>query len=75
MAKSALLLIKPLALALLLASCASLGHDEPAVCDGRHKRPANPYGSVLDPSPSTLAQPASSEPDQTPAGSSQAGCA
>jgi hypothetical protein len=31
---------------LVLAGCAH--HDpKPAVCDGKHRRPANPYGSVL----------------------------
>ena len=32
----------------LLTGCASLKDPEPPVCDGRHRRPANPYGSVLD---------------------------
>ena len=34
------------ALVLVLAGCAH--HDpKPAICDGKHRRPANPYGSVL----------------------------
>lgn len=35
-------------LLLALSACAQLpmGTDAP-VCDGRHRRPANPYGSVL----------------------------
>jgi len=32
----------------LLTGCASLKDPEPPVCDGHHRRPANPYGSVLD---------------------------
>jgi len=30
-----------------LWSCAASQDARPAVCDGRHRRPANPYGSVL----------------------------
>lgn len=41
------------AVLLLLAGCA---HDpKPAVCDGKHRRPANPYGSVLPADPSAPA--------------------
>ena len=32
-----------------LAGCASTGDGKLAVCDGRHLRAANPYGSVLTP--------------------------
>lgn len=32
-----------------LAGCASTGGGKLAVCDGRHLRLANPYGSVLAP--------------------------
>ena len=32
-----------------LAGCASTGSGKLAVCDGKHLRPANPYGSVLAP--------------------------
>ena len=32
-----------------LAGCASAGGGKLAVCDGKHLRPANPYGSVLAP--------------------------
>lgn len=36
-----------------LAGCAHKNPDgKPAVCDGRHRRPANPYGSVLPVFPS-----------------------
>lgn len=30
-----------------LTSCASNGGGKLAVCDGKHQRPANPYGTVL----------------------------
>jgi hypothetical protein len=47
---------------LALVGCAT--HDpKPAVCDGKHRRPANPYGSVLpsipgaDPVPPVTAAP------------------
>lgn len=33
--------------AMLLAGCATHSEPKPAVCDGKHRRPANPYGSVL----------------------------
>ncbi len=36
-------------LALTLGGCASLGKEKAPVCDGKHRRPANLYGSVLDP--------------------------
>jgi len=35
--------------ALALCGCATSAADKPAVCDGKHRRPANLYGSVLDP--------------------------
>ena len=38
----------------MLAACAHSPDGKPAVCDGHHRRPANPYGSVL---PEDLAQP------------------
>ena len=31
---------------LTLAACAH-NDPKPAICDGKHRRPANPYGSVL----------------------------
>jgi type IV secretion system protein VirB7 len=31
----------------VLTGCASAPDGKPAVCDGHHRRPANPYGSVL----------------------------
>lgn len=39
-------ILTPLA-ALALTACASTGGGKLAVCDGKHLRPANPYGSVL----------------------------
>lgn len=36
---------------LLLAGCATHHDPKPAVCDGKHRRPANPYGSVLPNAP------------------------
>ena len=35
--------------ALALTACASTGGGKLAVCDGKHLRPANPYGTVLAP--------------------------
>lgn len=37
------------AAALALAGCSSTGSGKLAVCDGKHLRPANPYGTVLAP--------------------------
>lgn len=34
---------------LSLAGCASSGGGKLPVCDGKHLRPGNPYGSVLAP--------------------------
>lgn len=43
----------PLALCLIavlaLGGCASVGKTKASVCDGKHRRPANLYGSVIDP--------------------------
>jgi hypothetical protein len=45
------------AMALALGGCAGLGTDKAPVCDGKHRRPANLYGSVLDPAaPPTAAK-------------------
>ncbi len=51
---------------LTLAGCASAGGEKPAVCDGKHRRPANLYGSVLSPAPSTSTPGA--PPEGAPAG-------
>jgi len=32
-----------------LSACATFRTADPPVCDGRHRRPANPYGSILYP--------------------------
>jgi hypothetical protein len=48
--------------ALALAGCASTGSGKLAVCDGKHLRPANPYGSVLAPTTNGAA-PAAAGPD------------
>jgi hypothetical protein len=40
---------------LILAACASAPPAPPKTCDGRHRRPANPYGSVLQAPPAPLA--------------------
>lgn len=36
-----------LGIVLALAGCATHSEPKPAVCDGKHRRPANAYGSVL----------------------------
>lgn len=47
---------------LLLAGCAHR-EPKPATCDGKHRRPANPYGSVLPNIPGADAKaPAAAEP-------------
>ena len=38
-------------LAAALGGCATSSAKSLPVCDGQHRRPANPYGSVLDPAP------------------------
>jgi hypothetical protein len=49
---------------LTLAGCASSGGGKLAVCDGKHLRPANPYGSVLSEggAPASPAVPAEAKP-------------
>jgi type IV secretion system protein VirB7 len=45
---------------LTLGGCATFRKDSaPPICDGKQRRPANPYGSVLDPGapPGTPAAP------------------
>jgi hypothetical protein len=39
----------------MLAACASGPPSPPKTCDGRHRRPGNPYGSVLQAPPAPLA--------------------
>lgn len=65
----------PIRLLLILASalgaCATAPDDVPPVCDGRDRRPANPHGSILLPSP-TIATDAETPPEHP---SSTGGCA
>lgn len=44
MKKSAVLLC----LSFALGGCSILGKDDPPICDGRNRRPANANGSILD---------------------------
>lgn len=48
---------------LALAACSSTGGGKLAVCDGKHLRPGNPYGTVLAPAAevSTSAPPGAAE--------------
>ena len=61
------------ALCLALGGCATASPKTLAVCDGRHRRPANPNGSVLvapappQPSPSAAAAPRPAKPAKTAA--------
>lgn len=50
-----------LCLALSLGGCAVLKKHEAPVCDGKHGRPANPHGSILDGAASPVPPP---QPDQ-----------
>lgn len=54
-----------------LVGCASLQKERPPVCDGKHRRPANLYGSVLD--PATRPKPPST-PDKLSALPSEGSC-
>jgi hypothetical protein len=51
-----------MAATLAMAGCASTGGGKLAVCDGKHLRPANLYGSVLAPTTNGAA-PAAAGPD------------
>ena len=53
-------------LAAALGGCATASAGKLPVCDGQHRRPANPYGSVLDPTPQP-ATPATPPPASKPA--------
>lgn len=47
-----------------LGGCSTFRATEPPVCDGRHRRPANLYGSVLNPTVLPVApEPADEAPD------------
>jgi hypothetical protein len=43
--------------------------DKPSICDGRHRRPANPYGSVLSDTSSPAAKPPVDPASLSPCGS------
>ncbi len=59
--------------ALALSACAQLpASSNPPVCDGRHRRPANLYGSVLTPPPPTQLE-AMPAPDTPGSGSAPGG--
>jgi type IV secretion system protein VirB7 len=49
-----------------LGGCSTFRQAEPPVCDGRHRRPANPHGSVLEPIPTPVA-PEPAPESETPA--------
>ena len=51
-----------LAVAMGLAGCASTSGAKVPVCDGKHRRPVNLHGSVLDPSVTPQSAPSASEP-------------
>lgn len=50
-------LILVLGATLALGGCSTFGKDKAPVCDGKHRRPANPFGSVLNPPPPPAAPP------------------
>ena len=53
-------------LALGLGGCATSAAKTLPVCDGQHRRPANPYGSVLDAAPATAAATPAPSPQTAP---------
>jgi type IV secretion system protein VirB7 len=60
-------LVLILAASASLCGCAALQKDgAPPVCDGKHRRPANLYGSVLDPAapPASAPVAAPAQPDK-----------
>jgi type IV secretion system protein VirB7 len=60
-------------IAMAASGCATSSADKLPVCDGKHRRPANPNGSVLDPSsPPTGTGPAA--PAVAPPPSPSPGC-
>lgn len=62
--------------ALTLGGCASVGKTKAPVCDGKHRRPANLYGSVLDPTapPGTTPPPGTAQPEKVSALPSDGSC-
>ena len=59
-------MILMLGASIVLAGCSTLANDKAPVCDGKHRRPANLYGSVLGPVAPPAAAP-SSVPSSAPA--------
>ena len=45
-----------------LGGCATHSEPKPAVCDGKHRRPANPYGTVLPNAPGKAVAPVATPP-------------
>lgn len=62
-----------IALLLPAGGCAAITGDPLPVCDGRARRPANPYGSVL--APPSLTEPETATETSTPADGAPGGCA
>lgn len=56
-----------------LSACATFRTADPPICDGRHRRPANPYGSILSPAAPYVTAPAADTSSTTDAGAG--GCA
>lgn len=55
-----------IAVLILMTGCATHPEPKPAICDGKHRRPANPYGTVLPTAPdSKAAAPAPGAPPKT----------
>ena len=48
-----------------LSACSSTGAEKPAICDGKHLRPANPYGTVLAPAAEGPAAPSTQGSPET----------
>lgn len=61
-------MISVLGASILLAGCSTLTNDKAPVCDGKHRRPANLYGSVLNPAspPATAPSAVPSSPAAKP---------
>ena len=56
-----------------VSACATFRTADPPVCDGRHRRPANPYGSILFPAAPYVPAPAADASSTTDPGAG--GCA
>ncbi len=51
-----------------LGGCATHTEPKPALCDGKHRRPANPYGTVLPNAPGKTTPPVATPPAPTTPG-------